>query len=86
MNSTYLIAEGNTTWILISIQVSMYYLGTLVGSLFGGSCGDQHGRIKTIGFGTSFAMVGAVLQVCAQGALWMIFGMAFVEPLGWMRE
>ena len=86
MHSPYLIAEGSTIWILISLQVSIYYLGTLAGSLFGGFYGDQHGRIKTIGFGTILAVIGAFLQVCAQGALWMIFGMAFVEPISWMRE
>ena len=60
---------------LIRTKVSVYYFGTLIGSLFGGSIGDQHGRIKTIGVGTGIAVIGAVLQASAQGAIWMILGM-----------
>ncbi len=52
--------------------VSIYYLGTLMGCLVGGSFGDRYGRIKTIGLGAAWAVVGATLQTSAQSAVWMI--------------
>jgi sugar porter (SP) family MFS transporter len=52
--------------------VSVYYLGTLVGCLVGGSIGDRHGRIKTIFLGAAVAVVGACLQCSAMNAAWMI--------------
>ncbi|KAH3918340.1 hypothetical protein HBH56_035170 [Parastagonospora nodorum] len=52
--------------------VSVYYLGTLVGCLVGGSIGDRYGRIKTIFFGAAVAIVGACLQCSAMNAAWMI--------------
>lgn len=57
--------------LFISVQVSVYYLGTLCGCLFGGSFGDQHGRIKTIGLGAAWAVFGALLQTSAQNQYWM---------------
>jgi MFS family permease len=52
--------------------VSVYYLGTLVGCLVGGSIGDRYGRIKTIFLGAAVAVVGACLQCSAMNAEWMI--------------
>lgn len=54
--------------------VSVYYLGTLVGGLFGGWLGDRTGRIKTIGAGAIWAIVGAALQCSAMNHNWMICG------------
>lgn len=55
-------------------KISIYYLGTLFGCLFGGSYGDRHGRIQTIGLGAAWAVFGALLQMSAQNQYWMIFG------------
>lgn len=52
--------------------VSVYYLGTLVGCLFGGWTGEKIGRIKTLGLACGWAIVGAALQTSAQNATWMI--------------
>lgn len=59
--------------------VSIYYLGTLMGCLVGGSFGDRYGRIKTIGLGAFWAVIGASLQTSAMNATWMICGM--LRPL-----
>ena len=55
--------------------VSIYYLGTLIGCLIGGSFGDRYGRIKTIALGAGWAVIGATLQTSAQNHTWMICGM-----------
>ncbi|KIW37495.1 uncharacterized protein PV06_10533 [Exophiala oligosperma] len=52
--------------------VSVYYLGTLVGALVGGSMGDRFGRIKSIFVGACIAIVGATLQCSAMNHSWMI--------------
>ena len=52
--------------------VSVYYLGTLFGCLFGGWVGDKLGRIKTIAIGSVWAIIGAALQCSAQNHNWMI--------------
>ncbi|KAK4696833.1 hypothetical protein P7C71_g1140, partial [Lecanoromycetidae sp. Uapishka_2] len=52
--------------------VSIYYLGTLIGCLIGGSFGDRYGRIKTIALGAGWAVIGATLQTSAQNHTWMI--------------
>jgi MFS family permease len=52
--------------------ISVYYLGTLVGCLIGGSIGDRYGRIKTIFLGAAVGVVGASLQCSAMNAEWMI--------------
>ncbi len=52
--------------------VSVYYLGTLVGALVGGSIGDRIGRIRSIFIGACIAIVGASLQCSAQNHSWMI--------------
>lgn len=54
-------------------QVSVYYLGTLVGCLVGGWVGDKIGRVRTIAFGAAWAILGAALQCSAQNHIWMIF-------------
>lgn len=51
---------------------SVYYLGTLVGSLFGGWTGEKIGRIKTLGLACAWGLVGAALQTAAMDANWMI--------------
>jgi len=55
------------------LQVSVYYLGTLVGCLVGGWVGDKIGRVRTIAFGAAWAILGAALQCSAQNHIWMIF-------------
>ncbi|KAF1987132.1 general substrate transporter [Aulographum hederae CBS 113979] len=52
--------------------VSVYYLGTLLGCLAGGSFGDRYGRIKTIAFGSVWGLFGAALQCTAKNPTWMI--------------
>lgn len=52
--------------------VSVYYLGTFVGCLVGGSIGDRFGRIKTIFIGALVAVIGASLQTSAMNHKWMI--------------
>lgn len=54
--------------------VSVYYLGTLFGALFGGWIGDRIGRIKSIAAGCAWAIFGAALQCSAQNHNWMICG------------
>ncbi|KAF5023278.1 hypothetical protein F66182_4659 [Fusarium sp. NRRL 66182] len=61
--------------------VSVYYLGTLVGCLFGGWVGDKLGRIKTIAIGAVWAIIGAALQTSAQNHDWMICS-RFVNGIG----
>jgi MFS family permease len=52
--------------------VSVYYLGTLVGALFGGSLGDRIGRVRSIFLGSLIAIIGASLQCSAMNHNWMI--------------
>jgi sugar porter (SP) family MFS transporter len=52
--------------------VAVYYLGTLVGALVGGSIGDRFGRVKSIFIGALIAIVGASLQCSAMNHSWMI--------------
>lgn len=52
--------------------VSIYYLGTLIGCLAGGSIGDRFGRTKTVFVGAAVAVVGASLQCSAMNKEWMI--------------
>ena len=59
--------------------VSIYYLGTLMGCLVGGSFGDRYGRIKTIGLGAFWAVIGASLQASAMNAPWMIIGKRWIS-------
>ena len=62
--------------------VSIYYLGTLIGCLIGGSFGDRYGRIKTIALGAGWAVIGATLQTSAQNHTWMICGkLSLLEQL-----
>lgn len=51
---------------------SIYYVGTLVGAMFGGWYGDRYGRIKTIAMGAVWAIFGAALQGSSQNHTWMI--------------
>ena len=52
--------------------VAIYYLGTLVGCLLGGWIGDKIGRVKTIGLGAGWAVIGAALQTSAMNVNWML--------------
>ncbi|KAK8015485.1 hypothetical protein PG991_008373 [Apiospora marii] len=61
--------------------VSVYYLGTLCGCLFGGWIGDKLGRIKTIAVGAAWAIIGATLQCSAMNHDWMICA-RFVNGIG----
>ena len=68
-------ADGNpvvTNSLLQGGIVSAYYVGTLVGALFGGWIGEKIGRIKSIAIGAAWAIVGASLQCSAQNHNWMI--------------
>ncbi|KAI0393134.1 general substrate transporter [Xylariaceae sp. FL0594] len=61
--------------------VSVYYLGTLVGCLFGGWIGDRIGRIRSIAVGAAWAVFGAALQCSAMNHNWMI-GARAVNGIG----
>ncbi|KAI1827404.1 general substrate transporter [Xylaria intraflava] len=61
--------------------VSVYYLGTLGGCLFGGWVGDRVGRIKAIAIGAAWAVFGASLQASAMSSNWMI-GARAVNGIG----
>ncbi|KAK8076639.1 mfs monosaccharide protein [Apiospora phragmitis] len=61
--------------------VSVYYLGTLCGCLFGGWIGDKLGRIRTIAVGAGWAIIGATLQCSAMNHDWMICA-RFVNGIG----
>lgn len=50
----------------------VFYLGTLVGCLLGGSIGDRFGRINTIGLGALWGIFGASLQCSSMNSTWMI--------------
>ncbi|KAF2164806.1 hypothetical protein M409DRAFT_24711 [Zasmidium cellare ATCC 36951] len=52
--------------------VAIFYIGTLVGCLAGGSFGDRYGRISAIGLGAVWAILGAALQTAAQNHVWML--------------
>lgn len=54
--------------------VSIYYVGTLVGALFGGWIGEKIGRIKAMALGAAWGIIGASLQCSAQNHTWMILG------------
>lgn len=51
--------------------VAIYYLGTTVGCLIGGSMSDRYGRIKAVGLGCLVAIFGAALQCSARLVAWM---------------
>lgn len=52
--------------------VSVFYLGTLVGCFLGGYVSDRYGRIKSLGFGAVWGIIGAALQCTAMNPSWMI--------------
>lgn len=52
--------------------MSVFYLGTLVGCMVGGSIGDRFGRIKTIAIGALWGIFGASLQCSSMNSNWMI--------------
>lgn len=67
--------EGNpviTDTLLQGGIMCVYYLGTLLGCLMGGSLGDGYGRIKAIGAGALWGILGAALQCSAMNPSWMI--------------
>jgi MFS family permease len=51
--------------------VSVYYLGTLVGCFMGGYISDKYGRIKSLGLGAVWGIIGAALQCTAMNPSWM---------------
>ncbi|CAO3632690.1 unnamed protein product [Mucor fragilis] len=57
---------------LLGGVVAVYYAGTLLGALSGGSISDKIGRIKTIILGCAIAIFGACLQTSAQNIAWML--------------
>lgn len=52
--------------------VAVYYLGTLLGGFLGGYMADSAGRMRTILFGSFWAVLGTALQVSAQNIVWMM--------------
>lgn len=52
--------------------VSVFYLGTLVGCFLGGYVSDRYGRIKSLGLGAVWGIIGAALQCTAMNPPWMI--------------
>lgn len=70
-----------TNTILQGGIVAVYYLGTLVGALGGGSFSDRYGRIKSIALGAVWAILGACLQCSAQNHVWMICA-RFINGIG----
>lgn len=76
--------EGNVTVTDATKQggiVAIYYFGTLIGCLFGGSISDMSGRVKSIGIGALVAIFGAALQCSAKLIHWMC-GARFVNGCG----
>lgn len=51
--------------------VAVYYGGTLIGALLGGSLADRAGRLKAIVFACFWSILGAALQTSAQNITWM---------------
>lgn len=66
MNIGYVEADGTEVVTKPTYQggiVAIYYLGTSIGTLMGGSTSDHIGRIRTVLIGCFFAIFGAALQV-----------------------
>lgn len=61
-----------TNTLLLGGIVSVYYLGTLIGCFMGGYVSDKLGRIKSLGFGAAWGIIGAALQCTAMNPAWMI--------------
>ena len=77
MGLGYVADDGTVTITNSLLQggiVSVYYLGTLIGALFGGWIGERIGRIKAIALGAAWGVLGASLQCSAQNHNWMICG------------
>ena len=73
MKFGYVKADGTpvvTNSLLQGGIVSAYYLGTLVGALFGGWIGEKIGRIRTIAIGAAWGVLGASLQCSSQNHNW----------------
>ena len=66
MNIGYVKSDGSQVVTEPTYQggiVAIYYLGTTIGTLMGGSISDHIGRIRTVLIGCFFAIFGAALQV-----------------------
>ena len=66
MNIGYVQSDGSQLITKPTYQggiVAIYYLGTSIGTLLGGSTSDHIGRIRTVLIGCFFAIFGAALQV-----------------------
>ncbi|KAK1676529.1 putative MFS monosaccharide transporter [Colletotrichum godetiae] len=75
MKFGYVDADGTpvvTDTLLQGGIMSVFYLGTLIGCMVGGSIGDRFGRIKTIAIGALWGIFGASLQCTAMNSNWMI--------------
>ncbi|KAF7561145.1 hypothetical protein G7046_g3007 [Stylonectria norvegica] len=84
MGLGYVDADGSpviTKTLLQGGIMAVFYLGTLVGCLAGGSFGNRYGRIGTIGLGAVWAIFGASLQSAAMNPSWML-GSRFVNGIG----
>ncbi|KAG1846407.1 hypothetical protein DFJ58DRAFT_730536 [Suillus subalutaceus] len=51
--------------------VSVYYGGSLIGALLGGSIADRSGRIAAIILGVIISIIGAIFQASAMNITWM---------------
>lgn len=51
--------------------VCIFYLGSAIGALMGGTLADRAGRIKSVVFGCCWSILGAILQTCAYNTAWM---------------
>lgn len=66
MNIGYVKSDGTQITTKPTYQggiVAIYYLGTTIGTLMGGSVSDHIGRLRTVFIGCFFAIFGAALQV-----------------------
>ncbi|BFZ65358.1 hypothetical protein YB2330_006524 [Saitoella coloradoensis] len=52
--------------------VAIYYLGSIVGGLWGGGLSDKYGRIFGIMFGVFWSVLGGALQAGAMNINWML--------------
>lgn len=59
--------------------VSAYYIGTLIGALFGGWVGEKIGRIRTIAIGAAWGVSSP--HLCRHLSVWPVLSVCFPERL-----
>ncbi|KAG6356112.1 hypothetical protein INS49_015497 [Diaporthe citri] len=82
--------EGNpviTDTLLQGGIMCVYYLGTLLGCLMGGSLGDGYGRIKAIGAGALWGILVHTEHIGVVVAYWLGYAVRFIDngnsPVRW---